>query len=199
MAHVYGGDKDVSLHIFHGTNNASFVSNICNGWSGVQLHCLGVENLTIRDYNMLLTDPAFWEHITSEYALVFQTDTLIFRKIDPIFFDYDYVGAPWPFWVSPTLPSHKNVGNGGFSLRRTQTMKNICIMRDTIDFAATNEDVFFAERVAQNRLPNVEIATRFSVEHIFYPNPCGIHQAWRFHMPEELKVLLQNIPGKRTI
>ena len=192
MAHVYGG-TDVALHIFHGSANADFVKDICADWSGVIYHDLKVENLTPVEYSILLTSD-FWENIDAEFALIFQTDTLIRRPIDPEFFEYDYVGAPWPFYVSYVLPVEKHVGNGGFSLRRISSMRLIsCINGPT--YPPLAEDVFFAERVAIKNLPTVTIACKFSVEHIWHEDPCGLHQTWCFHSSERINELLANLPG----
>jgi hypothetical protein len=193
MAHVYGG-TNVSLHIFHGTTNDNFVKDICNNWHGVKYHNLAVNNMTPEEYSVLLTTPNFWEFIKAKYALIFQTDTIIRRRIDEEFFQYDYVGAPWPFYVSHLLTSTKNVGNGGFSLRNVNTMRLITSL-DGPAYPPLAEDVFFAERTALNKLPDVTSALSFSVEHMWHPDPCGLHQSWRFHSYERIKELLLNIPG----
>jgi Protein of unknown function (DUF5672) len=64
------------------------------------------------DYNQRINSHLF-ERIDTEYVLLVQWDGFI---IDPsswldIFFEYDYIGAPWPQF------SEHAVGNGGFSLR----------------------------------------------------------------------------------
>jgi hypothetical protein len=187
VAAVYGG-TGVGLHIFHGTDNDAFVRDICAAWSGVQYHSLGVANLTIADYNRVMTTPPLWEAIDSEFALVFQTDTLLRRAIDPHFFNYDYVGAPWPFLVSPTLPANKHVGNGGFSLRRVATMRTIAELGPAPP--GSNEDVYFVTQMSPKKLPDVDVAKGFSVEHIWHHDPCGLHQAWLFHQPHYLAILL---------
>lgn len=192
MAHVYGGG-DTALHIFHGTENDTFVRDICRDFSGVVFHDLGVPNLTIDEYNRLLTSADFWS-MNSEYALIFQTDTIIRRRIDPVFFNVDYVGAPWPFKASHVLRPEKNVGNGGFSLRRVDTMRSIAAL-DVIPDEGQHEDVFFAERVSHDRLPTTEQAMSFSVEHMWHDNPCGAHQAWRFHSRAQIHALLSDLPG----
>lgn len=191
MAHVYGGG-DVALHIFHGTENEAFVKNICRDFTGITYHNLNVANLTIDEYNHLLTSADFWNNMNSEFALIFQTDTIIRRRIDNVFFNYDYVGAPWPFQVSYSMRPEKNVGNGGFSLRRVSTMRSIATL-DSI--SGQNEDVFFAERVSFNSLPTIEQAMVFSVEHMWHDNPCGVHQAWRFHSRNQIATLLHGLPG----
>jgi len=62
------------------------------------------------------------EHVDTDFVLTIQHDGFI---INPMawrddFFDYDYIGAPWPWreqgFVTP-FGEHISVGNGGFSFR----------------------------------------------------------------------------------
>ena len=88
MARIYGG-TDVSLYIFHGNKNIDYINSIIKDWSNVQLVNLNVDNLTINDYNILLTSKSFYYNYKSKYDLIFQTDSIIRRKIDQDFFNYD--------------------------------------------------------------------------------------------------------------
>jgi hypothetical protein len=199
VAHVYGGSSDVGLTIFHGTENETYIRQITDGWKGIEWVNLGKPNLTIYEYNQLLTSTAFYERFTnSEWILVFQTDTLLRRQIDRDFFQYDYVGAPWT--GHPTVKCRCLVGNGGFSLRRVSTMLAICTLYSIPKPSreqnfSENEDVFFAEHMDPKCVPSREMAARFSVEHIYHPDPCGGHQVYRF-FPKELVIeFLKGVPG----
>jgi hypothetical protein len=109
--------------VFHGTTNHDFLESILNTLPRDRFLTpipLGMENLTRYDYNALLTSVEFYRAIPTEIHLIFQTDTVILsehRHFLRMFLRYDYVGAPW-----------KNgwVGNGGLSLRRTATMREVC-------------------------------------------------------------------------
>jgi hypothetical protein len=188
MAHVYGG-TNTSLYIFHGTENVDFVKALTQDWHGVQYKNIGKANLALCDYNRMMTSHSFWDQFLSNHVLIFQTDTCIRRQIDPDYFKYDYVGAPWPF----RLPMGVKVGNGGFSLRRVTAMKQLTFLHNETE--KENEDLYIACRLAKNSVPGVDIAARFSVEHIYHPDPCGLHQAWRFHPLERVKEWLQTLPG----
>jgi len=191
MAHVYGG-KNVGLYIYHGTANKQYVYDIVSTWSGVNLIQMNIENLSIDQYNQLLTMNTFWM-FPSSHALLFQTDTLIRRPIDAHFFNFQYVGAPWPFYVSKKIATSHNVGNGGFSLRDVNVMNMITLLHSIPQ--NLNEDIFFREKLSDAHVPSTCDAVSFSVEHIFHENPCGLHQAWRFHKKDRLKQLLRDIPG----
>ncbi len=56
-----------------------------------------------------------------------------------------------------------------------------------------NEDVYFCYFIHKmnGKLPSVEIASEFSMESIFHPNPCGMHQPYckRRHRAEIIKIL----------
>jgi hypothetical protein len=62
------------------------------------------------------------KHINSSYILLVQADGYIlnYKKWNPEFLNYDYIGAPWRLrsdaYIDP-FGNHQRVGNGGFSLR----------------------------------------------------------------------------------
>ncbi len=69
-----------------------------------------------------------YKHIKTEFVLLVQDHAFI---INPDawrddFFDYDYIGAPWPYseraFVTP-YGEHIRVGNGGFSLRSKKLLE----------------------------------------------------------------------------
>jgi len=192
IAHVYGGEG-VSLYVYHGNTNKDMVFDIMATWSGVRIVNMQIDNLNTAQYNTLLCNVEFWNMFESEHVLVVQTDCLIRKKIEHVFFQYDYVGAPWPFLVSHKIGSSHSVGNGGFSLRRVSTMRNIASL--CTRHPLVNEDVFFRENLSELCVPTTEEAKGFSVEHMFHPDPCGMHQSWRFHEREILEELLKGIPG----
>lgn len=53
-------------------------------------------------------------HVATSHALCVQWDGYVLNAgaWDPVFLDYDYIGAPWPHFADGM-----SVGNGGFSLR----------------------------------------------------------------------------------
>ena len=64
--------------------------------------------------------------IDTDYALFIQYDGFPVnpRAWTGEFLDYDYIGAPWPWY-----PEGSNVGNGGFSLRSKHLM-NLCLQME---------------------------------------------------------------------
>src|SRR5690606_23718730 len=81
-------------------------------------------------YSKLLTSPLFYRRFEQyEYLLIYQDDAFIFR--DDLGFwcsqGYDYIGAPFfrnyvtDFEKAPYI----GVGNGGFSLRKIESMLKI--------------------------------------------------------------------------
>jgi hypothetical protein len=81
----------------------------------------------IDGYNKLLLSSKFYRVFDEyEYMLIYQTDAFVFRDdLDHwCSLGYDYIGAPWfQGWGIPT-PDGKiiGVGNGGFSLRRINSV-----------------------------------------------------------------------------
>ena len=165
MANVYA-NMNVGLTIYHSKNNIGMIKEITNGWTGVELHCLSKDNLTIKQYSELLTSDAFYTPVVSTHLLIFQTDSCIFKTIPRDYFKYDYVGAPWKRRIG------NGCGNGGFSLRRRSTMIKVC--REN-KHPRHPEDVFFAN--AQGlQLPPKALQSAFSVENIKHSDPVGCHQ-----------------------
>ena len=87
--------------------------------SRIKLINLGIDNLTLNDYNNLLKSSKFYNFIPTETFMIFQTDSMILPKYKHYinyFLNYDYVGAPW---------NNKLVGNGGLSIRKKSKMLEI--------------------------------------------------------------------------
>ena len=137
---------------------------------------------SITDYNRLMMSSAFYERFAQyKYILIHQTDAFVFRDELLVWAqaDYSYIGAPWilkskyrTWWgkavlylrglkyklrgepFRPLLLGDK-VGNGGFSLRKTEDFIRVCQEeRQTIDayleksnrWSEYNEDAFWATR-----------------------------------------------------
>ena len=116
-----------------------------------------------------LTAPWWWEQLApAENLFFFQTDSLIcshsnktvddFLGLDVYEGGYDWVGAPWDLRGYPAAPWG---GNGGFSLRRRDTMLNITLSNV---WNGQTEDVWFADRIrdSTNRFPTQRVAMEFA-------------------------------------
>ena len=163
-------NSDWGLHVFHGTSNESFVKSKLQDIPHIRYTNLNVSNLSIHDYNKLLSSSWFYEQIQCTKCLIFQTDSCLLKEGIQDFIQYDYIGAPWPF--------HNNrVGNGGFSIRDVEKCKLICTQFQRP--IHMNEDVFFSiamEKIEANIAP-YEQACAFSCENIpAYSLPLGVHQ-----------------------
>jgi hypothetical protein len=77
-----------------------------------------------------------------------------------------------------------DIGNGGLSLRNVFRMWLIArqgqrsIQTPFGERFLGNEDVFFCWHLKETRanLPTIDVAKQFSIETIWYEDPCGIHQ-----------------------
>jgi hypothetical protein len=177
----YLAPKGFGLMVFHGSKNKDFLQKIVKDWSYVHLVNMEVENLTIADYNRLLTSvDRFWDKIPAENVLIFQTDTFIRNdKIDP-FLAYDYVGAPWHWHPM------KRCGNGGLSFRKKSA--SIKVIK-SCHYNGINEDVYFSYNM--NVAPT-EVGYDFSIETLYSPNPFGFHNAWG-HIPvDKIRPIIEN-------
>jgi hypothetical protein len=165
--------------IFHGINNADYIHEHLSGWNNIHYVKINTENMDINQYNELLCSTQYWEILEQfgcKHALLFQIDTILLKSNIDDFLQYDYVGAPWCVkWLNCL-----EVGNGGLSLRNVQTMKMLTQKYPKYNM---NEDIWFSlmlleeQKVNANiKIPTIDIATQFSVETIFYEDPCGMHK-----------------------
>jgi hypothetical protein len=167
------------LIIFHGIENESYLHNELKTWKNVGYVQMNVANLNTEEYNNVLMSTSFWEtleQVGCKHALIFQTDTLLLKSNIDDFLIYDYVGAPWFMKFFGVL----EVGNGGLSLRKVETMKMVTQKYPKMPI---NEDAWFAYMLLEEKkvnpqinIPTLESAKQFAVETIFYEDPCGLHK-----------------------
>jgi len=180
--------NETKIQIFHGTNNIDFIMNGLGKYINkgkIILTNLYKENLTIEEYNNLLTSKTFWNQINSENVLIFQTDTCLCSKNKTKIYDilkYDYVGAPW---LSTNMP--KLGGNGGLSFRKKSKMLEVC---DKYNRGTIYEDVFFSSK--DLFYPDKKIAQNIFVETIFSKDPLGVHKAWNYINVDNFTILKKN-------
>lgn len=175
-------DDNWNIMIFHGIKNKQFVLDIINNQlykfkHRITLQNLYIENLTIEEYNKLMTSIDFYEKIPTETMLIFQTDSIICEECKDYigdFLQYDYVGAPNKEWV----------GNGGFSLRKKSKM--VDVLKKHNREPGENEDVFFTKKEHKLYMPDLETANRFSNEGNYAPNSFGVHKPWWYFSNSEL-------------
>jgi len=169
--------NDWNIVICHGTNNIQFVQSILDNELSdykhrITLVNIGFINLTVDEYCKLFATPSFYKYIPTEMFLVFQTDSMIFKKYASRindFLKYDYVGAPW----RNNYPGQ--IGNGGFSLRRKSKMLEIIAK---VPYKGEPEDLYFSMAPISVYKPTFDEAKLFSVEQCFSPVTIGCHQVW---------------------
>lgn len=179
--------------IYHSEFNKSFISNILISniiISNRKIDMISIckYNLSIVEYNKLLTYKHFYNLIPTETFLIFQTDSMILQENKHLIYDfinYDYVGAPW---VSG------KVGNGGLSLRKKSKMLEIL---NLIQYNRNdNEDYYFSVR-SNNlniRIPSYENAKLFSIETQYNDISFGIHRVWDRLNKEDYNKLIKLYP-----
>ncbi len=208
---------DWPIIVLHGTENGpNWVKKQAEHIKNCIMKPMPWKNLTTRAYSELLTSLLFWEELKPyEKILIFQTDSLVFdRKASKLtidrFLEYDYIGAPW-------RSSTDGCGNGGLSLRSRSAMmkairekllsRSIRSLTTAADCSRHPEDVFFASYFRQANkiqpgrynLPSVATAKTFSVEHLFYPQPFGLHKCWKHMHRRQWKRLCDENPSLRIL
>ncbi len=172
-----------SLYIYHSRANREFIEKILGDKKdNVNLIEFCNDNITRDQYSSLLCSVDFWIKIKATNVLIFQTDVHIRRYGIEEFLKYDYVGAPW-HRSPPLFKCDIRVGNGGFSLRKKWQMIKIittCSLKKYLkEYNNRNEDLYFAyfAQKLDLKVPHPDEAKKFSVEHVYYPDPIGTHQA----------------------
>jgi hypothetical protein len=151
---------------------------------------------SIYGYNELLLSSFFYEHfLDSEYILIYQLDAFVFKDelTSWCLKGYDYIGSPW-LASSPTLISKIGsifkskkkktreqiffkVGNGGFSLRKTDSHYAISknqeayiteLIREIDKKLYAIEDVFWSIKAVEFdynfKIPDYKEAVFFSLD-----------------------------------
>ncbi len=185
--------------LFHGTQNADYAKEIAErfGAENLQLVQLDVENLNQVTYSELLASKTIvYDHINTDYMLVFQTDSMIFKEHKDLIYkfielDIDYVGAPW--LICGYLPTKERdfIGNGGMSLRKVKTMRKIMMTYQWNPNHEWHEDLFFTKPYPGIvcKKPPYELAKQFCVDEVFSPISFGCHRAWcHSHFGELVKL-----------
>lgn len=187
VAHVYGG-SDAALYIVHSAGNAETVKRVTAGWQNVQYMDAMTPFRSVSDYNRYMVSWAFNNAFPQQFVLVTQADVVLTRRIPEHFFRFAYVGAPWAHWANA-------VGNGGFSLRRMETMRRL-LSANGENPQAEPEDLWYSFRLHDWEVPEPGCASSFSVENIWCDTAVAIHQIEAFAPnPCRMAAYLCRVPG----
>lgn len=208
MLRVYDKPEEIGFAIVFGKTNEKHIREKYGNWTNIQLINTGHENLNRGTYSALLKTPQLWENFTNwSNILIYQTDALLIRKIDTVYFQYDYIGSPWSVKNQWTK---YNAGNGGFSLRNVKSMIRVCEPFRNTEFDKIhrgNEDGFFSSIDSFKYPPtNSLLHSAFAVERVKHLFPVGCHQifyCWEMNN-NEWKTFLEYIENnlinnKKTI
>lgn len=110
-----------------------------------------------------------WKHVTTDFVLIVQHDGYIInpQSWSEEFLNYDYIGAPWPHYLTDN--GNVGVGNGGFSIRSKRLCKEVA--NCSLPHKGLNEDVYICRKMVANKAYSKEIkfapvsvAAKFAVE-----------------------------------
>jgi hypothetical protein len=196
--------EDWKIVFFHGYNNIEYSKNIVkdlntNYYNRIELVQLNVDNLNQKTYSQILaTKSVIYDYIVTEYFLIFQTDSMIFKVNSHLINEfinsnYDYIGAPWLICGYTPTKERDFIGNGGFSLRRTRKMLQIIENNTWDENHEWHEDLFFTKKYADIEVikPDYELAKKFCVDEVYSPITMSCHRPWEhLHFP----LLLEKYP-----
>ena len=126
-----------------------------------------IKEFGISDYSRFcLHHLSDW--VNSEFCLIFQDDGFILNPNlwDDSFYEYDYIGSPWPLYMGWPVEGQQ-VGNGGFSLRSKRLLE---FTKTFTGHTTENEDTYIVGTNRKNiedeglKIAPLEIARLFSIE-----------------------------------
>jgi hypothetical protein len=129
-----------------------------------------------KDYNNVLTNPAFWRACMYDRVLIFQHDSGLLKEGIEEFLVWDFIGA----WIK-NIPGCMN---GGLSIRNPKVMYDICLNHPYKGMAEHgNEDIYFCNKMRElgYKLPNKETCNKFAVETEFEFGSVGYHAIDKYH------------------
>jgi hypothetical protein len=150
--------------------------------------------LSIQNYNAILTSPEFWNKIPCEKITIFQKDCVMYRMFSEEWsIKYAYSGARCFDTITTDSSLINGIINGGFSIRNKTAMLN-CIKHitwETIELyrknnftchqyfpiKKKNEDIFFtyACEILHYPLPQLPIHKQLAIECEFFLGACVFH------------------------
>ena len=208
--------SDTELVLITDQDNASKArTNLSKYAPDLKVSLLCIEDLLpgvhLSDYdnfNRMMKRADFWNSLPHEELLIIQTDALLSRPLDPFFFQFCYLGAPFvprqhteyfekrniqgqikrffkiatPIHNSPHPDTYPHLhGNGGLSIRHRTVMAKACENWGSNSPETEAEDVFFSRNVPNIMpLPPLEIAQAFATESTYNPMAVGSHACWKF-------------------
>jgi len=182
---VFHSDINMEFLLLHYKDNNRIILK--------KLNRLRNNNLTIPEYNTLLTSMTFWNQINGEYILIFQTDSCLCQPIDNFdlepYKEYGFIGAP----CKDKTHQYNMWRNGGFSLRRKSlTLKCLKKLRP-YEKVTINEDRFYTVICKDIIKPApYDLSLKFSIEKYYYDKPLGLHKTWKYIKKEQWDELKNN-------
>lgn len=173
--------EEIGLAFVYGNLNKEYIEETFKDFKNIKLIKYDFDNINRGIYSAILKTPEFYENFLNwSNLLIYQTDALLLRKIDDIYFKYDYIGAPW---IGNNQWCKYNAGNGGFSLRNIKNSIKVCELNRNknilLNVHRGNEDGFFCNQDSFNYIPiNSDLHKAFSVERVYYSKPVGCHQIY---------------------
>ena len=174
--------------ICHGNKNSLIIKEIATRLdpSRIQTVHLPIASMNQQQYSTFLKSPMFFEHISTEYFLLFNINTMIIPRNKHVIHDfinknYDFVGAPLS----------KDVIKNGLSLRKKSKMMEIMMSSpwDTID-----EQMFYScPRNNTILKPTIDESSQFCLETLLSPTAFGCHQPWVVLPHDELFAMYPEI------
>ena len=179
------GPPRYDMIVFHGASHRKHAKDASAAVKRrLALRALHTDNLTPNEYNALLKQRSFWEHLPAENILVFQTDAALCGSSPHDLRDFEhrsYIGCSYDdrgVGRNSHWAEHAFYGVGGLSFRKRSAML-ACIDRRP-DSASSDdpEDVFFSDCVdgTEGAPQSARELSKFCTQSSFRSPSWGAHQ-----------------------
>ena len=169
-----------NIYYFCTNKNEAWLKNLIQemNWD-IKIYNIGLPEINAQVFNQTFTDSVFWNLFTEDHILSLEFDSLLLKKWDDKWLQYDMIGAPCGEIKSDT----EFTMNGGMCLRNRQKMLEALAHTPYI---GGPEDVYFSGvlRELGASLPSANESAKFSVENFVVAPPFGFHGTDKLYLSD---------------
>ena len=197
-------NDDIGFQIFYSENNKEYFKNIIqkNNLKNITMTKLNFNINNKLSYSDFLFSKEFYTNVIGEKVLMYNTDTLLLKNFNNIYFDYDWIGALWSeslleiYNANDIFKNKLNIGSGNFNIRNIKKCKQISHENDYLLTKANKfnfvmrEDLIYSYYLQEKNtiMPDINTVGNFSVQTVFNPNPMAIDNIYNYFINNQIEI-----------
>lgn len=189
--HMYFLDGKFKLYIFHSEENETFIKNELIGIDNIIYIKFDYDISNALKYTDFCLSPFIYQYVLEEHILTFQTDSLMLKKWNDIYNNYDLIGSPWE-----KIPYG---GNGGITYRSRKlimnALDNLNFLYNILGLYGNHDDVILSvfAHLSNLKVNYLSDGIEFGVETIFNENAMCCHQIVNYHSDEDISKIIKHL------